>query len=374
MLSKKFDTLYDVDKMGRTRVYDITVSEKESGATILISHGLLEGLRQVESILVTEGKNLGKSNSTTPFEQAVADAQSKWNLKRDKGYMTEMGTKSTVLLPMLAQKFQERSHKIVLPCYVQPKLNGMRCLAFKENGVIRLQSRMGKDIQDIPHITATLKSIMSDGDILDGELYTFGEKLQDILSAIKNIDHPEKSAIPLNTLNYWVYDCPDRAGTESFRERYKHFLSMIEPFTPRPPHIVPVSTEIVTTTDEVYAALGIQMSAGYEGVIVRNMDGLYSWGERSNDLQKLKLMQDAEFKIVGVRAGTGRAAEAAIFRCVTATGKEFEVNPEGTLAQKKAYLDNASSLIGKRLTVRYQELTKDGIPTFGVGVVVRDYE
>jgi len=368
----KAETLYDTDKMGRIRTYEISVKQFEDIAVIEIVHGLEDGQKQLESIDIVAGKNIGRSNETTPFEQAKMDAESKWNLKKDKGYTTVRGGKSKVLLPMLAQNINEREKYIVYPCNVQPKLNGMRCLAFRENGKIRFQSRGGKPIQSLPHIEHELLMIMKDGDIRDGELYAHGHKLQDILSAIKNIDTPEKATLELSEVKYWVYDSPDRESVLTFKDRFSKFLSDLEEIDNH--YVIGVRTLKCDSKPELDILLKAMIQNGYEGIIIRNCDGKYAWGERSNDLQKYKLMQDAEYLITGVKAGTGRSAEAGIFACVTKEGKPFDVNPEGDMAQTKEYLVNSHKYIGKMLTVRFQELSNDNIPIFPVGVSIRDYE
>jgi DNA ligase 1 len=373
MQSKVFPILYDTDRMGRIRVYQLTVTERDDLVGVIeINYGLIDGTRQTETIIVSEGKNLGKSNETTPYNQAIADAQSKWNLKRDKGYRLDQYAEAVKKGPMLAQKFQERSHYITYPCFIQPKLNGMRCLAYAEDGSIRFMSRGGKPIQSIPHIEKELLSMMADGDIFDGELYAHGHPLQDIISAIKNIDHPEKSAFPLAQVQYWVYDYPDLESKLTFNERENKLNARF--FKKVLSSVLQVKTVPVDSVDEINEIHIDFRNEGFEGIIIRNFKGTYAWDERSNDLQKLKLMQDAEFEIVGVKEGTGRSAGLGCFQCITADGKRFDANPEGTADVKREYLINATKYIGKKLTVRFQELSKDGIPLFPVGVAVRDYE
>jgi DNA ligase-1 len=50
------------------------------------------------------------------------------------------------------------------------------------------------------------------------------------------------------------------------------------------------------------------------------------------------------------------------------------VRPRGTHEERAVLLNNAGSYVAKKLTVRYQELTDDGIPRFPVGISFRDYE
>lgn len=112
---------------------------------------------------------------------------------------------------------------------------------------------------------------------------------------------------------------------------------------------------------------------GYEGVIVRNLDGKYEFGFHSNDLIKLKTFDDAEFEIVDVVEATGRDAGTAVFVC-KCKGGEFNVKPQGTRELRAEYFKNGDKLIGKKVTVQYQGLSDDGIPRFPSAISIRDYE
>ena len=59
---------------------------------------------------------------------------------------------------------------------------------------------------------------------------------------------------------------------------------------------------------------------------------------------------------------------------MTEEGELFKARPKGTREQRTLWFDNADSYIGATLTVRYFEMTDDGIPRFPVGIAIRDYE
>ena len=119
---------------------------------------------------------------------------------------------------------------------------------------------------------------------------------------------------------------------------------------------------------------------GYEGAMVRNNKGAYALGKRSANLQKVKTFLDAEYKIVGFTEGEGGETGCVIWKCSTAKRghsshrQTFNVRPQGAREQRREWFKNGNSYIGKMLTVKYQELTDDGIPRFPVGIAVRDYE
>jgi len=103
------------------------------------------------------------------------------------------------------------------------------------------------------------------------------------------------------------------------------------------------------------------------------MNGTYD-AKRSINLQKLKTFHDDEFKIVDFEEGKGKEKGLIMFICETKTGDRFSVRPNGSYEDRKEMYNNGSYYIGKMFTIRYQELTKNGIPRFGTGIGVRDYE
>ena len=132
-MKKTFPILYEKSTTGKTKHWEISVSGLKTGdATITVKYGADEDKERITEKTITEGKNIGKSNETTPYQQACSEAESTWKKKLDSGYVeNKADLNKEVLLPMLAHKFQERKHDIVYPCYCQPKLDGVRCLAKK---------------------------------------------------------------------------------------------------------------------------------------------------------------------------------------------------------------------------------------------------
>jgi ATP-dependent DNA ligase len=113
---------------------------------------------------------------------------------------------------------------------------------------------------------------------------------------------------------------------------------------------------------------------GYEGIIIRNANGKYLMGHRSNDLLKYKDFVDDEFLVVGAKTGVGRFSDCVIWVCKTQDGKTFDVNHKCSMEKRKKYFQVRHNYIGRMLTVRYQNLSKDGLPIFPVGIDFRDYE
>jgi DNA ligase-1 len=105
-----------------------------------------------------------------------------------------------------------------------------------------------------------------------------------------------------------------------------------------------------------------------------NKDGKYKEGLRSADLQKFKMFDDDEFKVIGFGDGEGIEKGLVIWKCMTKEKKEFDVRPRGSHEERAELFKKATKYIGKDMSVRYFGLTDDGIPRFPVGVGFRDYE
>ena len=110
----------------------------------------------------------------------------------------------------------------------------------------------------------------------------------------------------------------------------------------------------------------------YEGLMIRN-NGTYKAGGRSKDLLKYKKFLDQEFEVVGHHLSK-MGVPTPIFECKTKDNKIFSVMMKEDFINKQKRLDNITKYYGKMLTVKYQELTTDGIPRFPVGISFRDYE
>lgn len=366
-------TLYSVSSTGKVKEWTVSVEGNPDGsATIIRNHGYHgEKIQRIEKV-ISNGKNIGKSNETTPYQQAVSEALSLRQKRIDLGFTEVIPNLDTYVeteLPMLAQPFEKRKHNIKYPAYVQPKLNGVRCLAKKvSNDKIVYISRKGKEYTTLEHLTPDLLKRMSVGQILDGEIYVHGMTFQNIVRLVKKF-RPESTE-----LEYHIYDIAE-AGNVKFTDRHVE-LNMILAGTQLNYKGRLVKVETISVNDEksVYDMHNIFVSRGYEGVIIRNRDGYYKFDNRSSDLQKYKQFEDAEFEIVGGEEGTGLHEGCVIFRVKNKNNQFFNVYPRGSLEMRKEMYKNIKNYVGKMLTVRYQELSEDGIPIFPVGIEVRDYE
>jgi DNA ligase-1 len=374
-----FPILYNKSKTGKIQLWQIEVTLNKTGsATILTQWGYKDGKLATSEKELTEGKNKGKTNETTPFQQAVSEAQSSWEKKKTRegyaeivsdaavpGVAETKAVEQNVLYPMLAQDYTKQSRKIRFPCYVQAKLDGVRSLF--RNGVFT--SRTAKPFGFLDHIVKELKPAIDAGFILDGEIYSTTLSFQEFVGLVKKKRVTAKDIETLKQVNLWVYDC---VNEHPFEKRLAMLIDFFSHHTFKHVHLLP--TEECKTKEDIKTFHDKYVEAGYEGLIIRNKAGMYRLSTRSENLQKFKEFEDAEFTIVGFDEGDGNEKGAVIWVCETEDKKQFRVRPKGTIEERKELFKKAKSYVGKKLTVKYQEMTDDGIPRFGIGIAIRDYE
>ncbi len=409
-----FCPLYGIDKKGAIKIWEASVGVMPLGpnntdiAVATIEYGLLGGKRQITTRQYTVGKNIGKSNETTPFQQAVAETRSKWNDKKNKEAYSESIPSSnsnnqqqqqqqeqkqvqeqipnpnpTVYLPMLAHTFSGTGRqKIVFPCFVQPKLDGVRCVAHclnSNSNVVIMQSRTGAAFTSLDHISTALSPVLGVNNrfVLDGEIYTTEMPFEELVGLVKTKKLTDAAKEKLAKVQYHVYDVYDKQNPDlPFSERTKLVANIVEQIENTNNNssiaIRWVDTQRVSNMDEFRDKFGEYVGEGYEGIMLRNADGKYRFNYRSHDLQKYKEFVEQEYKIIGFNEGAGRDQGTVIWVCETETGRPFNVRPRGTQEMRRQWFQDGPQYIGKSLTVIYQELSEGGVPRFPVGKCIRE--
>jgi ATP-dependent DNA ligase len=416
---KTFPTLYNTTiGTDREKQWSIEVLEtSESSYIIRSQHGVRGGKLVTHDTDIKEGKNIGRSNATTPRQQAILEAERDWTKKVKQGYAPEnkptpvlpkkklvrvdklkdvdevqeletSQSSSKLLKPMLALELDLDKPNIKYPTYIQPKLDGVRCLVYlNSSGGLVFQSRQNTIYEPFEHLVPELKTLFCyfQGDkdlVIDGELYIHGAAFEKITSIVRRAKskHPEVS-----TIKYHIYDCfysgdgNIAKNSTGYGDRYK---TLSQAFANQKEqqfqNLVLVETKIANDMGEVEAfhTYYTKLSSPYEGIMIRNKDSPYKQQGRSKDLLKYKKFHDDEFLVIGHHEGSGAHKGTPIFECQSKAkeGKMFSVTMQGSIESRKKMLENVKDYYGKQLTVKYQEISADGAPRFPVGISFRDYE
>lgn len=381
----KLETLYKLDSKGKLQEWSIEVTDEGGSALLVTRHGKVGGKIQEAAETITAGKNIGRANETTPLQQAEAEARSEWEKQVSrKGYTPDQmkalsgaNDQAGTLSPMLAHKYTERAKYICWPAYCQPKLDGQRVVAVYDGSETTLWSREQKPIVGLPHIAAAITAQMKKLGIttevvFDGEAYhhDYRARFGEIISFVKKLKPGHE------VVQYHIYDLPrspdnDSPPAQGSRGFSRRYLSLECLLRDAPDCLQLVETVPVEDEAEATDAFKHFVSLGYEGAMLRNSASPYAEGKRSNDLQKMKEFDDAEFEIIGVKEGRGKFAGLAVYSCRAANGKTFDCNPPGPLTERN--ISQCSLDIGKQLTVQYFGLTDaEEVPRFPVGKAIRE--
>lgn len=272
---------------------------------------------------------------------------------------------NTAPAPMLAHKVQD--HPAIFPCFVQPKLDGVRCLVWMQDDALVCTSRNGKDLHIPPRMHNLPDAVLAElavGLVLDGELYIHGTRFQEILSIVKRRNHPRAEFMEYHVYDSFYRDKDDTIHTETFEERHDDLTALFQGTTHS--GIKLVDTEICDTTLDLDVQHAACIVLGYEGSIIRDPVSYYV-PRRSVGLLKRKDFLDAEYEITEVVEGVGKNEGTAVLVCRTAdTGLAFRATAPGDYDAKSTILESAHAFVGKMVTIKYQELTNSGIPRFPV--------
>jgi len=401
LVAMKLDTLYKRTTVGKVQSWEIEVKDNKFRTT----SGQRDGKKIINKWTVCTGKNVGKKNATTGEEQALKEAEAKHQKKLESGYHLNVKniSKKRFYEPMLAQDFKNKNRNkevmdnldastIGVAVFSQPKLDGIRCIARREG----LFTRTGKEIVAVPHIHEALETFFDKypNAILDGELYN--HKYKDDFNTIIHLvrkqnlteEHLEQSEA---MIEYHIYDAPVIGEAQPIahsnmteKDLYSDRTSVLDAQFRNlklnqgdvdyweSPLVIVETTEVngKEHLDELYQDY---MERGYEGQMVR-LDGSYE-NKRSPKLLKRKEFIDKEYTILGYEEGEGnRTGTIKHFKFKNEDGKDFNSNVKGTFEYMAELLEKADSLIGKEATVKYFNLTPDGVPRFPYVIAIRDYE
>jgi DNA ligase-1 len=347
--------IYKKDSSGKIRYLSISTE----GNMVVQESGVVGTNSPVYNRSTCEAKNIGKANSTTPAEQAILEANSKLTEKMRLGYFNSIeeaqqkGGKD-FLLPMLAKDYKKEFKKVTYPCYVQPKLDGMRSLGSVDDGFM---SRTGKAIDTLGHIN--LSDIGED--ILDGELYAHGISFQENMKLIKKYRPGQTEQV-----KYHVYDIVMDAP---FAERHFKLVGLITALGNLNIQIVP--TYLVHSEAEIKEFHSHFILQGYEGTMIRHSDESYTVNKRSSQLLKYKDFLDEVYTVNEVWPSESRP-EQGVVECVTSKGVTFTCGMKFSHAEREEILTNKENYIGKKAEIRFFEYTDSGLPRFPVCVGFRE--
>lgn len=271
--------------------------------------------------------------------------------------------------PMLAKRYQDVATSVFdKEYYASRKLDGVKCLIRREDQedgtfILKSASRGGNDYDmAIRHILTDPQMIeiftKYPDIILDGEIYKHGWTLQRISGTVRLEKITTDTIKRTQQLEFWIYDIAD--NKKRFDDRLDLLLE-IKPLIDKSEVLQFVEHIPVSGWLRIKKLHDQFVKEGFEGCVIRRVDGKYEYGARKNTMIKIKDYSDREDLIVGWEPGL-RPEEDMVFVMETKLGKRYKAKPMGSRSVKHEYVQNMDKIIGKMGTVTYFYLSEDGIP------------
>lgn len=289
--------------------------------------------------------------------------------------------------PMLAYPVSDKPIDYTKLVFMQPKLDGVRCVIQYENrtlknvddlsgqlteNVVVAYSRTGKEWKNIDHILQSLEPFFQANPnvILDGELYNHAlrDDFEKIISCVRKqkptaIDRAESRKL----VQFHCYDIVEESV--EFKYRNKWLQTFLKPTY----GIKLVATEYVVDEEDAGMLHELCLENGYEGSILRTNDTYQC--KRSYSLRKFKDFHDAEAVITDWVEGKGkRKGTIGKFMAIDADGNTFGMPVMDNFKKLQTMFKEMQGWVGKQATFTYFERTKAGSYRHPLFKAIRNYE
>lgn len=181
------------------------------------------------------------------------------------------------------------------PKRIEPKLDGLRLIAIKHNGIVTMYTRNGTQLDTLPQIKNTLELLPCDDIVFDGEAMAKDwNESASVLMAHKNKKDD-------SNVVYHIFDCmnyQDWIANKcklTFSERWSILTNLLQERQTQ--NVVLVSYGYATNADEVIKAYQHWIEQGFEGVMIKDINAMYQF-KRSSAILKMKPIQTWEGVIV----------------------------------------------------------------------------
>ena len=275
-----------------------------------------------------------------------------------------------MIKPMLAYKVDKKPVDWSEKVFIQPKLDGVRCIFTKDGAY----SRTGKQFKNVAHLEYDLTDFFRKhpNSVLDGELYNHAlkddfEKIISLVRKQKPTDQDARDAE--NLVQYHVYD------TIAEGVNYEDRFNWLTRYLPIAATMTLIKNTVVDSYDEAKMLHNVHLAKGYEVSMLR-LNKPYEQ-KRSYNLQKFKDFSDTEATIVGYEAGKGKfTGLIGKFFMQDDDGNEFgcPIGKGYNYADRKVILDNIHDYIGQRATFTYFQRTQAGSYRHPLFKTLRNYE
>lgn len=414
-IAKKYgidwDLLKDDTVIIQKKYLDDTSIPENTISQMWVESGVINGKLTRYEPSYPEIKNEGHSNERNVLKQALVEARSIYVKKIENGFSVTKPInnknfieKFTKYFPMLVRNYNDESKHLEYPLYIQPKLDGARCIIYLDTDPahkctyknVIMYSRQKKDFVGFDEIKKSLLPVLcefynhddNESIYLDGELYKHGLNLQTISGAVRN---PNRDNIELyKDIQFWMFDIfyPSKLINYPFYKRYA-ILNDIFLILIKTKKIKKVPTHLIETEAEQNNIYKKYIAKKFEGIILRNSESLYlthpiqnNMNIRSKYVLKRKMTYSDEYELINFTEGKkGKDKGAIMWILKTKDNHEFHATPKNITYKERYEIFNLCSsnnyfninYKGRMMTIEYEDLSKDSIPLRAKSIGFREH-
>jgi DNA ligase-1 len=380
----KFPCLYKIDKRENLKIwhiYKVEINDTHIGATWYYKYGNKDGKIIKRHKYVRTGKNIGKKNETTAYEQAVLDGLSKFNNKIKKdGYMTDpqlAEISSKQFSPMLVSKWKSVKNIPSFPLLIQNKLDGHRMfikVELKTKKIIIYKKNMDETKlfnqtirKDLEKMFSEKKNIGEKNLWLDGEVFNIENNNFNTLSSVLNTDKydnlSKKQLKFLSNIKFYIFDLYSENDPElTYIHRY-HKIKDIIGNNKKYNYVKYLQAIKVKNNEKIEKKLREQTKKGYEGIVIKDPNGKYGFGRSIKyGVYKYKLKEDDEGQIIKIEQKEGNPG--IVFTIKDKFDVIFKITGNGSHNYQNKVLENKDNYINKKIRYKYDGKLEDGKPKF----------
>jgi len=290
----------------------------------------------------------------------VAAAIKKGGLNELNKIKLHVGVPLKVMLYPKAKDIADAFSIVGKPAAFEYKYDGFRMQVHKEKGKIEIFTRRLENVtKQFPEIVKYVeKNVKGDSFVLDSEAVGYESKtgkympFQEISQRIRRKYDIEKMAKELPVeLN--VFDIISFEGENLIKTHFLDRRKIIEKMINQVPKKIVIAEQIITdSVEKAEKFYQESLDKGNEGVMVKNLKGIYKPGSRVGYGVKVKPTMDSlDLVIVGAEWGTGKRAgwlSSFTLACVDEDGEYLEIGKVGTGMKEKEEEEG----------VKFEEMTK----------------
>ncbi len=255
----------------------------------------------------------GAYNKSNDFGVVVVAA--KKGLKSIMAVSLQVGRPVKVMLAQKVADLKEGFERVGKPAELEYKYDGFRMIIHKNNNKIDIFTRRLENVtKQFPEVKEFVeKNVSGKSFIIDGEAVGFSSRtgkylpFQSISQRIKrkyNIEEiASKFPVELNLFDVLFFE-----GRDMLEEPFEKRRRILEKITTEKPKEIVLAKNLVTESEkEAEKFYQDALSKGNEGIMLKNLQGVYKPGSRVGFMVKVKpTMETLDVVIVGAEWGEGK--------------------------------------------------------------------